>query len=100
MGTLEYKPILRKNVRSTGYGVVAMMTVDQWRKRAHACMAASRRTSDRDAQLQWESLSEAWFNLCEIWLGPAKQGERGKPGDNAIPVALAGGERLRERLAL
>ena len=77
-----------------------MMTVEEWRKRAHACTAASRRTSDREAQLQWESLSEAWLNLCEIWPGPAKQGEPGKSGNEAIPVAIAGGERLRERLAL
>ena len=100
MGTLEYKPILRKNVRSTGYGVVAMMTVDQWRKRAHACMAASRNTSDRAAQLQWESLSEAWLNLCEIWPGAVDLRERGKSSDNATPIAVASGDRLRERLAL
>src|SRR5271170_4390865 len=83
MGTLERKSILSKNAHSTR--CVAMMTVDEWRKRAHVCMAASRNTSDRAAQLQWESLSEAWFNLCEIWPGAAEQRERGKSNDNARP---------------
>jgi hypothetical protein len=99
LGTLEPKPILRKNVRSTRCGVVAMMTVDEWRKRAHACMAASRQTSDPDAQMQWQSLAEAWLHLCEIWPGPAEQRERGKFRDNETPVTVVG-EKLRARLTL
>ncbi len=76
-----------------------MMTVDEWRKRAHACMAASRNTAQSDAQAQWQSLAEAWLNLCEIWPGPAKQRERGEPSDNETPVAIVG-EKLRARLIL
>jgi hypothetical protein len=76
-----------------------MMTVDEWRKRAHACMAASRRTSDRDAQLHWQSLAESWLNLCEIWPGNAELRERDESDENKSSVAGVG-ERLRERLAL
>jgi hypothetical protein len=77
-----------------------MMTVDEWRKRAHACMAASRNTSDRDAQVHWESLAESWLNLCDMWPGSVGRRERRKSNDNGTPVAVAGGDRLRDRLAL
>jgi hypothetical protein len=78
-----------------------MMTIEEWRKRAHACMAASRQTSDSDAQVQWQSLAEAWLNLCEIWPGAAerRQRERGKSSDNEASVAVVG-EKLRAWLAL
>jgi hypothetical protein len=77
-----------------------MMTIEERRKRAHACMAASRLTSDRDAQLQWQSLAEGWLTLIEAWPASAEQRERGKPSDNEAPVAVASGELLRTRLSL
>jgi len=76
-----------------------MMTVDEWRKRAHACMAASRNTPDREAQLHWQSLAEAWLTLCEMWPNAAQRRERGESSTNETPVGIAG-EKLRARLTL
>jgi hypothetical protein len=76
-----------------------MMTVEEWRKRAHACMAASRLTSDSSARMQWQSLSEGWFTLIETRSTSAEQHDRGESSADK-PVAVAGGERLRTRLSL
>jgi hypothetical protein len=108
---LRCRAVLRKNVHGTMalYGVAAMMTVADCRKRAHDCMVAAGLASDRDGQLQWQELSNDWLAFAELF-------GRGKSSDNETPVAAAGpvtsitdanrarvikgGERLRARLAL
>src|SRR5271155_1595705 len=85
LGTIEVPAVLRKNAHRTNAlcGVAAMMTVADCRKRAHDCIAAARLTSDRDGQLHWQRLSDAWLMFAEH-LG------RGKSSYNETPVAAAG----------
>jgi hypothetical protein len=84
-----------------------MMTVVDWRKKAHDCMTASQRASDRDGQSGWRALSEAWL-VCAEWR------DRVKFDDNATRVvravsanadatrtgAIGYGDRLRKQLSL
>ena len=49
------------------------MTVADWRKRAYDCLAASKLASDRDGQLGWLVLSEAWLK-CAEWRDREKIG--------------------------
>jgi hypothetical protein len=76
-----------------------MMTVEQWRKRAQACMAASRLTSDPVARVHWQSLAEGWFTLVETRATSAEQHDLVE-SDAGRPVAVIGAERLRTRLTL
>ena len=88
-------------------GALAMMTVADWRKRAHDCMAASKLASDRDGQLGWQMLSEAWLK-CAEWRDRENIGGNGRPAAGPHTViapsnatrAAENGERLRTRLAL
>jgi hypothetical protein len=57
-----------------------MMSVADWRKRAHDCLAASRLASDRDGQLGWLVLADAWLK-CAEWR------DREKIGRDETPVA-------------
>jgi hypothetical protein len=84
-----------------------MMTVADWRKRAHDCMEASRQAPSREGQIQWQALSEAWLKCAE-------QRDRVNSRRKALTVfehvaatvvpirasAVAHGEWLRARLAL
>jgi hypothetical protein len=81
-----------------------MMTTADWRKRAHDCMAASLLATDRDGQLQWQALSEAWLKCAELR-------DHGKSSRNEtlladsvaatdLTKAIGHADRLRARLAL
>lgn len=90
-------------------GVATMMTVEEYRKRAHDCTAAARLASDREGQFQWQVLSEIWLMFAEQ-LGSGKSSHDKtllsvpSPGMAVVDVdrtsAVEGGERLRERLTL
>ena len=80
LGTIEDPYIRRHNPDQDVMRSAAMMTVAEWRKRAHDCLAASRLTSDRDGQLGWLALSDAWLK-CAEWR------DREKLGHNETPVA-------------
>jgi hypothetical protein len=43
-----------------------MMSLEDWRQRTHDRISASRRASDREDQLGWQVLSDAWV-LCAEW---------------------------------
>jgi hypothetical protein len=71
-----------------------MMTVEEWRNRAHACKVAAERSSSPDSRLGWQELADAWLYCAELREG-AKDGRKETPS-----MVLAGGEQLRARLAL
>ena len=60
------RAVVRKNAHRTKAlcGVAAMMTVADCRKRAHDCMAAARRTSDRDGQLHLAAALRCVAHVC------------------------------------
>jgi len=91
-----------------------MMTVAEWRKRAHDCMTASRLASDRNGQSGWQALSDAWVLVAD-WRDREQRGHKElSVSDNAMPIAspntavaspigtsvVENAERLRARLAL
>jgi hypothetical protein len=84
-----------------------MMTVADWRKRAHDCMTASRLAADRDGQLGWQALSDAWLK-CAEWRDREKLTPKETPvaqpytptASPNVARAVENGERLRTRLAL
>lgn len=82
-----------------------MMTVAEWRKRAHDCMTASRLAPDREGQLGWQALSDAWLAVAE-WRDREKiSGSERRVVEPFIETAGANsasehGEQLRARLAL
>jgi hypothetical protein len=78
-----------------------MLTVADYRKRAHDCMVKAELATDRDGQFQWQV-------LADLWLMFAEQFDRGVSGYNETQNSNAAvrtsvtedGERLRARLDL
>ena len=78
-----------------------MLTVADYRKRAHDCGVEAERASDRDGQLQWRV-------LADLWLMFAEQFDRRESGHDETPDAITvirtnvveDGQRLRARLDL
>jgi hypothetical protein len=91
-----------------------MMSVSDWRKRAHACKEASRLASDREGQSGWQALSDAWIKCAEwrdredVSIKELRGGQSVRPmvspNRTAAPPsgtsAAESAERLRTRLAL
>jgi hypothetical protein len=68
-----------------------MMTVDEWRNRAHACKVAAERSFDPDSRLGWQKLADTWLYCAEL-----REGTRDGPKETP---AIAG-DQLRARLSL
>jgi hypothetical protein len=86
-----------------------MMTIEEYRKRAHDCTAAARLASDREGQFQWRVLSEIWLMFAEqLGRGRSSYDKTLFTVPNPVTAivdadrtsAVEGGERLRARLAL
>jgi hypothetical protein len=91
-----------------------MMSVADWRKRAHECREASRLASDREGQSGWQALSDAWLK-CAEWRDREEVSIKelrashietplASPNRTSAPPsgtsAADSAERLRTRLAL
>jgi hypothetical protein len=61
---------------------MVMMTVADYRKRAHYCMMEAARAPDRDGQFQWQVLADFWLMLAEHL-------DHGESGHNETPAAIA-----------
>ena len=78
-----------------------MLSVADYRKRAHDCMVEAELATDRDGQFQWRVLADLWLMFAEqFYRGESGHNETQNVDATVRIGVIEDGERLRARLDL